>query len=116
MLGRSPGEGKAPHSSILAWRSHGLYSPWGYKETDTTERLRLSRSHTIYQGILLDSSPEYKKTLTFLPSLLLQPLAQTPIICNTESLTYLPALSLTLPYSQSQRMLKLLHNCTHLTR
>ena len=28
-LGRSPGEGMATHSSILAWRIHGLYSPWG---------------------------------------------------------------------------------------
>ena len=34
---------KAPHSSILAWRipwtkePGGLYSPWGSKETDTTE-------------------------------------------------------------------------------
>ena len=32
------------HSSILAWKSHGLrilvgYSPWGRKELDTTERL-----------------------------------------------------------------------------
>ena len=34
----------AIHSSILAWRSHGQrslvgYSPWGHKESDTTERL-----------------------------------------------------------------------------
>ena len=34
----------ATHSSILAWRSHGQrslagYSPWGHKESDTTERL-----------------------------------------------------------------------------
>ena len=30
-------KGKATHSSILAWRIHGLYSPWGRKELDTTE-------------------------------------------------------------------------------
>ena len=42
-LGRSPGEGTATHSSILAWRipwteQHGeLYNPWGPKESDTTE-------------------------------------------------------------------------------
>ena len=40
---------RATHSSILAWRipwripwteeSGGLYSPWGHKESDTTERL-----------------------------------------------------------------------------
>ena len=34
-------EGKATHSSILAWRIHGLYSPWGGKESDTTEQLSL---------------------------------------------------------------------------
>ena len=32
-------KGKAPHSSILAWRFHGLYSPWGHKESDMTEGL-----------------------------------------------------------------------------
>ena len=32
-------KGKATHSSILAWRIHGLYSPWGCKELDTTEWL-----------------------------------------------------------------------------
>ena len=30
-------KGKATHSSILAWRIHGLYSPWGRKESDTTD-------------------------------------------------------------------------------
>ena len=33
--------GMATHSSILAWRIPGLYSPRGHKETDTTERLSL---------------------------------------------------------------------------
>ena len=28
-------KGKATHSSILAWRIHGLYSPWGRKELDS---------------------------------------------------------------------------------
>ena len=37
-------EGMATHSSILAWRipwTRSLvgYSPWGHKESDTTERL-----------------------------------------------------------------------------
>ena len=36
-LGRSLEKGKATHSSILAWRIHGLYSPWGRKESDMTE-------------------------------------------------------------------------------
>ena len=39
-------EGKATHSSILAWRIHGLYSPWGRKESDMTERLSLTHSES----------------------------------------------------------------------
>jgi len=46
-LGRSPGGGQPIHSNILAWRipmdrgqrSLAGYSPWGCKESDTTERL-----------------------------------------------------------------------------
>ena len=32
-------KGKATHSSILAWPGefYGLYSPWGRKESDTTD-------------------------------------------------------------------------------
>ena len=38
---------RATHSSILAWKIHGQrslagYSPWGHKESDTTEQLTLS--------------------------------------------------------------------------
>ena len=37
-------KGTATHCGILAWKKiHGLYSPWGRKESDTTERR--SRSH-----------------------------------------------------------------------
>ena len=37
-LGRSPGGGKATHSSILAWKTHrhrsqAGYSPWGCSQT-----------------------------------------------------------------------------------
>ena len=35
-------KGKVTHSSILAWESHELYSPWGCKESDRTEQLSLS--------------------------------------------------------------------------
>ena len=39
-------KGMATHSSILAWQKfHGLYSPWGCKESDTTEQLSLSLHH-----------------------------------------------------------------------
>ena len=42
-LGRSPGEGKGYHIPVF-WPGefHRLYSPWGHKESDTTERLSLS--------------------------------------------------------------------------
>ena len=41
-LRRSPGKGMTTHSIILAWRilfteEPGGYSPWGCKESDTTE-------------------------------------------------------------------------------
>ena len=35
-------KGKGTHSSILPREFHGLYSPWGCKESDTTKQL----SHT----------------------------------------------------------------------
>ena len=37
-------KGKATHSSILAWRIPWT-SPWGHKESDTTEELSLSLSY-----------------------------------------------------------------------
>ena len=40
-LERSPGERKATHSSILAWRIPWTVYPWGLKESDMTERLAL---------------------------------------------------------------------------
>ena len=41
-LGRSPGEGNG-YSTPVFWpgESHGLYTPWGHKELDMTERLSL---------------------------------------------------------------------------
>ena len=42
----------ATHSSIHAWRipwieePSRLYSPWGHKESDTTERLTHTHTHT----------------------------------------------------------------------
>ena len=40
-------KGKATHSSILAGEFHGLYSPWGCKEPNTTERLPTPRPMTL---------------------------------------------------------------------
>ena len=39
-LGRSPGEGERLPTPV-SWPGefHGLYSPWGHKESDTTEPL-----------------------------------------------------------------------------
>ena len=42
-LGRCPGEGNG-YPLQYSWprESHGLYSPWGCKESDRTEQLSLS--------------------------------------------------------------------------
>ena len=40
-LGRSPGEGKLPTPVFWPGEFHGLYSLWGLKESDMTERLAL---------------------------------------------------------------------------
>ena len=42
-IGRSLGEGKSyPPPVFWPGEFHGLYSPWGRKESDTTKRLSLS--------------------------------------------------------------------------
>ena len=42
-LGRSPGEGnRLPTPLVWPGELHGLYSPWGHKELNTSERLSLS--------------------------------------------------------------------------
>ena len=52
----------ATHSSILAWRisrteKPGGYSPWGHKESDTTELLTLSFSlFTFNLGVIICTS------------------------------------------------------------
>ena len=46
-----PEKEKATHSTVLAWRIPWLYSPWGHKESDMTERL----SHTQSTSIMLSS-------------------------------------------------------------
>ena len=49
-------KGMATHFSILTWRipwieePDGLFSPWGHKELDTTERLTLSLSARHHAG------------------------------------------------------------------
>ena len=42
-LGRSPGEGKGCPLQCSGLENLGLYSPWGSKRSDTTERLSLKR-------------------------------------------------------------------------
>ena len=57
----------ATHSSILAWRNPwteepgGLHSPWGRKESDTTERLTHTYNQTQGQAVeLQDRAPALK--------------------------------------------------------
>ena len=47
-LGRCPGEGIGYPLLWVLWPGefHGLYSPWGLKESDTTERLSLHLADT----------------------------------------------------------------------
>ena len=40
-------KGKAAHSSILPGEFHGLYSPWGRKESDMTEQLFIKTFHKV---------------------------------------------------------------------
>ena len=59
-LGRSPGEGKgssileAPTLEFWPGEFHGLYSPWGHKESDMTERLSLTQSETVTWSVFHD--------------------------------------------------------------
>ena len=43
-------KGKATHSTILAWRIHGLYSLWSRQESDTTEQLSLPQGSAGFPG------------------------------------------------------------------
>ena len=52
-------KGMATHSSILVWRIHeqrslACYSPWGLKESDTTERLTHTTFKSVSCGLLCD--------------------------------------------------------------
>ena len=69
-LGRSPGEGKAIHSSILVWRIP--WTIWGHKQSDTTERLSLPCSlyahfvETIhYEKMLNLSTPIFFASMSY---------------------------------------------------
>ena len=44
-LGRSPGEGKGYPLKYCSLENSMDYSPWGHKESATTERLSFSLSH-----------------------------------------------------------------------
>ena len=71
--GRIPGEGKAAHSSTLAWReSHGQrslvgYSPWGRKESDTTEGLSTQPCFPTAIGLAVRTETSNVKVLPLWP-------------------------------------------------
>ena len=44
---RYPGEGNGPTPVFLPGEFHGLYSPWGHTESDTTERLSLLHMYNL---------------------------------------------------------------------
>ena len=43
-------KGKASHSEFWPGERHGLYSPWGRKESDTTKQLSLSLHYIMAFG------------------------------------------------------------------
>ena len=58
----------ATHSSILAWEiprteepGSYSYSPWGHKESDTTERLTHTHTHTHTHTTCLGKSSAFRK-------------------------------------------------------
>ena len=60
-LGRSPGEGKSTHPAFWPGDFQGLYSPWGRKESDTTERCSL---HSLPIDVFQDLGPLLHSLLT----------------------------------------------------
>ena len=62
-LGRSPGEGKVyPTPVFWPGEFHGLCSPWGCKESDTTGRLSFSlKKQTSYTQIMIYLVGKQKK-------------------------------------------------------
>ena len=52
-LGRSPGEGKGYSLQDSGLENSGLYSPWGHKESDITDKLSLSLSKTFSQFVVI---------------------------------------------------------------
>ena len=83
-------KGKATHSSILAWKIHGLYSPWGQKESGTTEWLSQTQTFLCKALFLLPSNPPFNVLpLPLLPTSQLS--ARTPsstLLSPTESLRW----------------------------
>ena len=55
-------EGMATHSSVLAWRipmdrgAWRSYSPWGHKESNTTERLSTAQYPTYWYKLRVELS------------------------------------------------------------
>ena len=65
-MGRSPGKGKGyslQYSGLGEF--HGLYSPWGHEELDTSERISLSLSEdqVSWDGVRQTESGEGVKSL-----------------------------------------------------
>ena len=73
--GRSPGKRAwLPTPVFLPGESHGQrslmgYSPWGHKESDTTERLTLSQFHIYMEGCFF----AVPKSATNFPSISVSP-------------------------------------------
>ena len=53
-------KGKATHSRFWPGEFCELYSPWGHKESNTTEALLLSLPHLCHKGLLLDNKNHFQ--------------------------------------------------------
>ena len=58
-LGRFPGEGKKSTPVFCPGEFHGLYSPWGGKESDMTERLSLHFDSLLFTARILTDTCIY---------------------------------------------------------
>ena len=72
-------KGTATHSSVLLGESHGQrslvgYSPWGYKESDTTEQLHVQTSNcaVLSHSVMSDSASPWTEEPGGLQSMGLQ--------------------------------------------
>ena len=87
-LGRCPGEGKGYTPIPWPGEFHGMYSPWGHKESDTTEPLSL----TFFKSLSVGHYPRVPSACT--RHVTVVPLSGAPFERRFEAFYLLPSPSL----------------------